>query len=188
MAPAQVRRVLTSHSEDGKAIFSHDEELTLVNPVTKKPPTEGKDDGSVSGAYMALIHRTTGYPPTNQGADDELDVSNLQRSKGGVFGGTICEVVELPPMKETDKLGMHRNQSIDYGVILKGSVTLVLDDGVEKTLREGDVYVQRGTMHAWKNLSGETCRFLTVIIPAESVKVATTGEYLQASKLPGLTD
>lgn len=141
MPQASVRRVLTSHSGDGVAIFSHDEELPLVDPVTRKPPAD--ETKSVSGASMALIHRSTGYPPTNQGEADELDQSNLQRSKGGVFGGIICEVVDIPPIPQDAEPHMHRNQSIDYGVILKGSITLVLDNGVEKTLKEGDVYVQR---------------------------------------------
>lgn len=48
--------------------------------------------------------------------------------------------------------------------------------------------VTRGTMHGWKNTSGDYCRFMTVIIPSEKVKVESTGDYLTSTKLPGLTD
>lgn len=38
---------------------------------------------------------------------------------------------------------MHRNQSLDYGVVLRGTMQIILDDGEEKTLGEGDIYVQK---------------------------------------------
>lgn len=46
----------------------------------------------------------------------------------------------------------------------------------------------RGTLHAWKNITNEYCRFLTVVIPSEQVKVKDTGEYLGVTKVPGLSD
>lgn len=46
----------------------------------------------------------------------------------------------------------------------------------------------RGTIHAWKNTSSEYCRFLTVVVPAEQVKITDTGELLEVTKLPGLSD
>ena len=42
---------------------------------------------------------------------------------------------------------MHRTQSIDFGVVLKGTITMVLDDDSETVFKEGDVCVQRGTNH-----------------------------------------
>ena len=45
---------------------------------------------------------------------------------------------------------VHRTASIDYGIVLEGEITLVLDDS-EVTLQAGDVVVQRGTDHAWAN-------------------------------------
>ena len=58
---------------------------------------------------------------------------------------------------------MHRTESIDYGVVISGEMTLVLDKG-EALLREGDVVVQRGTNHAWANRSGKPCRMLFVLV------------------------
>lgn len=43
-------------------------------------------------------------------------------------------------------------------------------------------------MHSWKNVSDEYCRFMTVIVPSEQVRVESTGEHLEATKLAGLTD
>lgn len=48
---------------------------------------------------------------------------------------------------------MHRTQSIDFGIVLEGSVEMILDDGSRTTMHRGDVAVQRATMHAWRNPS-----------------------------------
>jgi len=58
---------------------------------------------------------------------------------------------------------MHRTETIDYGVVLRGKVWLVLDaDEVE--LGPGDIVVQRGTNHAWSNRSEETVRMVFVLL------------------------
>ena len=58
---------------------------------------------------------------------------------------------------------MHRTESVDYGVVIDGEMTLVLDQG-EVLLRPGSVVVQRGTNHAWANRSTRPCRMLFVLI------------------------
>ena len=58
---------------------------------------------------------------------------------------------------------MHRTESVDYGVVISGEMTLVLDKS-ETALREGDVVIQRGTNHAWANRSGKPCRMLFILV------------------------
>jgi hypothetical protein len=129
----KVRRVVTGHTPEGAAIFEHDDEITPVNPVPKNA-------GIGLSAGFTLIHRCQDYPVQVQGGSDELRVENLFRSKGC---GIVCEVVDFPPQEDDASIYMHRNQSLDYLVILKGTINTVLDGGVEKTLREGDVMVQK---------------------------------------------
>lgn len=43
-------------------------------------------------------------------------------------------------------------------------------------------------MHGWKNTTSDYCRFMTVIVPSVPVRVGSTGEVLEVSKIPGLTD
>jgi uncharacterized cupin superfamily protein len=52
---------------------------------------------------------------------------------------------------------------VDYGIVIEGEMTLVLDDS-EVLLRPGSVVVQRGTNHAWANRSGKPCRMLFVLV------------------------
>lgn len=76
-------------------------------------------------------------------------------------GGSVCRIVDFAPGYECI---MHRTQSIDYGVVLEGSVEMVLDSGERSTLGRGDVAVQRATMHSWKNVSEkEWARMLFVL-------------------------
>ncbi len=52
---------------------------------------------------------------------------------------------------------MHRTQTVDYGIVLEGELTLVVDRG-ETTIRAGDIVIQRGTNHAWENRSDKIAR------------------------------
>jgi quercetin dioxygenase-like cupin family protein len=45
---------------------------------------------------------------------------------------------------------MHRTTSLDYGVLLEGEIELILDSGEKKLMKRGDVSIQRGTMHLWR--------------------------------------
>ncbi len=52
---------------------------------------------------------------------------------------------------------MQKTRSLDFCLVLEGSITLVLDTE-EVHLEAGDTVVQRGTNHAWSNRSGANCR------------------------------
>ena len=67
---------------------------------------------------------------------------------------------------------MHRTFSIDYGIILTGQLELELDGGEIVPLSAGDIVVQRGTNHIWRNPSTDTvCRVAFVLIEAKPVLV-----------------
>jgi quercetin dioxygenase-like cupin family protein len=68
---------------------------------------------------------------------------------------------------EPDAPGMHATQTVDYGVVLRGQLSLELDDGAKVQLRPGDCVVQNGTRHAWRNESDQECVMAFVILGAE---------------------
>jgi quercetin dioxygenase-like cupin family protein len=43
-------------------------------------------------------------------------------------------------------------------VILEGELWLELDDGEERLMRSGDVVIQNGTRHAWRNKSDKVAK------------------------------
>jgi hypothetical protein len=61
---------------------------------------------------------------------------------------------------------MHRTETIDYGIVLEGELTLIMDEG-ETLLHPGDIVIQRGTNHGWANRSSRHCRIAFILIDGE---------------------
>jgi uncharacterized cupin superfamily protein len=61
---------------------------------------------------------------------------------------------------------VHRTRSLDYAVILKGEIDMMLDD-TSIHLREGDMIVQQATNHGWVNRGTEPCRILFVLMDSK---------------------
>ncbi len=100
-----------------------------------------------------VIYTTSEFPVSLNGNKDLTTHDQLLAS--GNLGlvnphGTVCRMVDFAP--DSQPL-MHRTRSLDYGIVLEGEVEMELDSGEVKLLKRGDVAVQRGTMHAWRNAS-----------------------------------
>jgi quercetin dioxygenase-like cupin family protein len=127
---------------------------------------------------LALLYATATFPVQ---AYDEYDVAlydeYLHTPQGLVPPtGTVARVIDLRPGKITP---MHRTVSLDYGVLLEGEVDLILDSGQSRRMKRGDVCIQRGTSHSFRNRSQtEWCRMLFVFLPMEKLTVA--GKPLEA--------
>ena len=172
-----IHRVVTGHDAQGKAIASSNGPLPKVVEITAIP-----------GTVFHEVWSTTGAPaPVDNGADPTLAPLMLPPPRLG----TRIRFVDIPPdtadylahggsrmhdafaqigdtKASTVKAGsphplMHRTESVDYGIVIDGEMTLVLDDS-EVLLKQGSVVVQRGTNHAWANRSGRPCRMLFVLV------------------------
>ncbi len=73
----------------------------------------------------------------------------------------------LAELFEADAPGFHRSDTIDYGVLIEGQLTLHLDDGEPTVLKAGDVVVQMGTRHAWRNTGNTPARMMFVMVAAD---------------------
>ena len=147
-ASPPVRRIVTGHDDSGKAVFRSDD-LLPVNPIPS------------GDAAFSLIWTTASVP-----ADNNDDTDGRERDAGlTLHQGSVIRIVDMVPGGTSP---MHRSSSIDYGIVLSGAVELELDDGAVTTARAGDIIVQRGTIHLWRNLSAtEICRIVFVLIEAE---------------------
>ncbi|KAE8381794.1 hypothetical protein BDV26DRAFT_301058 [Aspergillus bertholletiae] len=119
-----------------------------------------------------VVYTTSSFPvDMNDNADF---VSHMEAVTSGSLGlvrpgGTVCRIVDFGP---GGKPLMHRTQSLDYGVILEGEIEMELDDGSVTLLKRGDIAVQRGTRHAWRNPSQTTwARILFVLQDCKPVRV-----------------
>jgi len=78
-------------------------------------------------------------------------------------------MVKAPGLAEAMELkdsGMHTTDSVDYGVVISGEITLELDDGATVSLKQGDCVVQNGTRHAWRNSRTTPCVMAFVLVGA----------------------
>lgn len=143
----KVRRVVTGHNDNGRAVFRSDDEYDPVLVPT-------------GDAAMVTIWTTETVP-----ADLNDETDGRERNAGTTLnGGSVIRTVDMLPGGQSP---MHRTNSIDYGIVLSGHVELELDDGRTKLLGPGDIVVQRGTMHLWRNPSTtETCRIAFILIEA----------------------
>jgi quercetin dioxygenase-like cupin family protein len=146
----QIRRVVTGHDADGRAIVAIDE--MAKNIYSSRP-----------GISASVVWTTDTTPADNSGAGDAAT-----RKVGlTLAGGTVFRVIEFAPGAAPR---MHRTDSIDYAVVISGEIDMQLDDS-EVHLKAGDVLVQRGTIHNWVNRGNKPCVMAFVLIDAKPVTV-----------------
>ncbi|MBT9187646.1 cupin domain-containing protein [Zobellia russellii] len=147
-----IRRIVTGHTKNGKAIFSSD------NSIEPLIITSGD-------AAMATIWSTLTVPAD---CNDETD-GRFNDVGTTLNGGSVIRIVDMLPGASSP---MHRSNSIDYGIVLSGTIELELDDQIIKTVGPQEIIVQRGTIHKWRNPSTTNiCRILFVLIEAKPFKV-----------------
>jgi quercetin dioxygenase-like cupin family protein len=164
---------VTGHTADGKAIIDSDTLLHPVDPHSSLDSTP-KPNRPEKGRGFILLWKSNSFPAKLQGSWSDLTGQNVPLADPV---GTTVRIVDMPPGLSSP---MHRTVSLDFEVVLKGKVVLEVDDGVESLVKEGEVVVQRGTIHAWHNRTGEVVRVLFVLVPSE--KVVIQGRELEATK------
>jgi len=179
--PKPFRRIVTGHDAAGRAIIQADAPPTRVQVLSGAGPTFFEVWNTRE--TPARIDRASGEP-----AEPQLTLPPPKN-------GTRIRVLDIPPetdeMHKIDaatarqhfaEIGaadasthggasarhpyMHRTQSIDYGIVLEGEITLIVDEG-ETVVRTGDIVVQRGTNHGWANRSGRNCRIAFILIDGQ---------------------
>ncbi len=169
-----IRRVVTGHDEQGRAVVASDEVASPVS-VELSPgwafhrvwgvdtTASFPDDGSrpeaplyfppLEGCRFAFF---TVPPDAEAVLPEDID-----------FDAALLEFqAKLPGLGEhlePEHPGMHTTATIDFGVVVAGTATLELDDGVKVTLRTGDTYVQNGTRHRWSN-QGDVPAVVAVVL------------------------
>ena len=168
-----MRRIITGHNQDGKSI------VTLDAPPAR---SIGEDVGG-----LFELWNTDGSDIIST---DEIDRADQDILLSPPSGGTKFRYFQINPLPEGvpeammqeiaadafEKIGaahhrvdttrhpaMHKTETIDYIILLKGDVTLILDED-EVDLKPFDVVVQRGTNHAWVNNGVEPALLIAVLI------------------------
>lgn len=146
-----IRRIVTGHNAQGKAVFKSDAVQVMENI----------NNGE---AWFAKLWTTDAMPADcNDERDGALTPTGL-----ALANGTVLRMVDMPPGGRSP---MHRTSSIDYGIVVQGEVHLELDDQQVVKLTQGDVVIQRGTIHAWENKTSEFARMIFVLVDAKPAVV-----------------
>jgi mannose-6-phosphate isomerase-like protein (cupin superfamily) len=158
---ASYRRVVTAEVQ-GKSVIQSNELLESYNFET------------VPGYIHRLVWANLSIPDLSQ----QQKMNSYPESVVPGPGGTSFHIVTFPPgsvfkdpsfdgkaahkealsrlrgladhFEEEDR-AMHKTNTVDYAVVFEGEIWLELDEGKTVHLRKGDVVVQNGTRHAWRN-------------------------------------
>lgn len=167
------RRVVTGFNADGKSIILSDgptpkrikvgeaefEELWAFDgiPANLTDPTDSANVETfrISPAVGRIASRIFTIPSASQ-------PHTAEERKRWLNSLDFTETVTIP-----DDPGMHQTRSIDVTVVISGEMDLMLDSGTSAHLKPGDSVIQRGTMHAWRNLGSEPCVAVAFMVRAE---------------------
>lgn len=156
-----LHRFITTHDNNGMAIFDSTIPHAII-PIV--PPNNAEKAG------LHVNYHTQGFPVDFTDDKDLKHYSNSpQKIPLATEGGSVCRIVDLGPGQQSP---MHRTTSLDYGVVLAGEVDLILEEwtGPKRRMGVGDVSVQRGTLHGWRNPSPDQwCRMMYVLIPSKKL-------------------
>ncbi|MBY8863963.1 cupin domain-containing protein [Nocardia sp. CA2R105] len=179
MAHRNVRRVVTGHDSEGRSRVVQDSE---VEPITSALMPGfavhrlwGRDERPTFPDDGAPRAATAYYPPPDGSRfmlntippGEVVPAADLDTT------AALAEVERQMPgamaAMDPGDPGMHITDSIDYVLIVSGEVTLELDDGERTVLRAGDVVVQNGTRHAWRNHGAQVCTIVGVAVGADRI-------------------
>ena len=171
-----MRRIVTGHNGNGKSI------VTIDGPPAR---SIGEDVGGLFELWNTNGNAVISTDVIDR-ADDEIILSPPS-------GGTKFRYFQINPLPEGvpedmlqeiaadafEKVGaahhrvdttkhpaMHKTETVDYIILLKGDVTLILDEE-EVDIKPFDVVVQRGTNHAWVNNGTEPALLIAVLIDSD---------------------
>lgn len=175
MQPKAIRRVVTGHDAAGTAVVVNDGQSPDIAVI---------EDARITIADMWRMSSV----PTSVDAWETRDPS--APTTIAVAGGLNFAILQFDPIPADAAIdgeaafadahvenarhpAMHRTETVDFGIVISGSITLLLDTE-DVTLSAGDVVIQRGTNHAWENRGDVPCTMAFVIVDAQSLPSGTS--------------
>jgi hypothetical protein len=167
--PRPIRRVVTGHDAQGRSCVLFDSAAPNVNPgaisrgtcmtdlwVYQSAPANisgDRDDGNLpfhfeppsAGGHLRIVQssgKPNDYDRANDPAHKPLHPTRLRPD--GVWDRGGQNYFSSP---------VHKSATVDYGILLAGERTLLLDRS-KIVMQAGDVVVQLGNWHGWTNPSG----------------------------------
>jgi len=159
--PSTYRRIVTGNV-NGKSVAQSDEPLlayefktvpgyehtliwvnAAIPDLSKEQRFDSYPDSVVPGPGGTSLHFVT-FPPGSAFANPSFDGEAARNE-------ALVRLRGLADHFERKDPAMHKTNTVDYAVVYDGEIWLELDDGEILHLSRGDVVVQNGTRHAWRN-------------------------------------
>jgi quercetin dioxygenase-like cupin family protein len=144
--PAGLKRIVTEVDASGRSVVA----------AHGPPPTVLRSgEGWIAEEWVAV---------PQQGA---RDAATERWRLAPPAGGLAFRLVEFAPAGRPGATSeRHVTATVDYVVVLRGTVWLRLDDE-EVELGPGDCVVQQGATHSWENRGSEPCVIAAVLASTE---------------------
>jgi hypothetical protein len=166
-----IRRVVTGNDAQGRSCVLFDSAAPNVNPgaisrgacmtdiwVYQYMPamiSGARDDGNLpfhfeppaAGGHLRIV-QSSGKPADYDAAKDPAfrPLGPTRLRPDGVWDRGGQNFFSSP---------VHKSATVDYGILLAGERTLILDHG-NVVMKAGDVVVQLGNWHGWSNVNGNS--------------------------------
>lgn len=170
-----MRRIVTGIDSQGRSVV-----------ISDATPPRSADFKTIPGFSETLVWATDGEKDIDTSGEDPTEsVTSFIPNAGG----TRVVAMTFPPEASRENLtaapeeigaefwaampglaelfepsGMHLTPTFDYAVVTRGELTLETDEGKLTTVRPGDVVVQNGTRHAWRNFTDEPTEVLVILV------------------------
>lgn len=135
-------RHITTHDADGTSKFLPEHVVSPGMPWIEAAPT-------------ALFYVPWGTTTSPAQMTDDADLKTytsgaIKPAEIVTPPGTNVRIYDFAPGFQS---AMHRTYSIDYGIVIHGTIEGHMDGGEVRVGKPGDIYIQRGTNHLWRNPS-----------------------------------
>lgn len=178
----EYRRVVTGFSEEGRAVVVSDGAPEAVSfdalpgyqivPMWSTGPTP-----VISRSGEAPEYRPGSFVPEPGGTQLAMvrwpsreEMAKATENPALMEELTAEMTVTFPDLiaaTSAENPALHATATVDYVIIVSGTVIMELDDGATVTLNAGDVVIQNGTPHAWYNGGEEAAVMAAVLVGAD---------------------
>ena len=170
-----IRRVVTGHDEQGrsKVIFDGAADTVIdmgfgsrVNEIWTTFSGRPSNVGNEDAAPLAPANRT---PPAYGDKFRVIEFAPDEQVDMHAMDERMAKNMQAGKMRGSVKGHLHRSETLDYALVLKGEVWHLTETD-EVLLKAGDVLVQRGTYHAWRNRSKQPVLLAVILRDAEPLE------------------
>ena len=143
-------KLVVTGEESGKSVFS------VVADIEETVTSSGARIARLWGTDKPLSLPTTGIPDDYKPTLEHSDAPP---------GALRVSVIEFPEDGSKPPGRPFSTPTVDVIIPIEGEITIGVDDGVEETLRVGDVLIQQGARHYWRRGS-KRAKFVAIIVGA----------------------